>query len=100
MLSNASPSAEVTNFSTVCDTVDIPGNMDDQPGPHDDPVGLQNDEGQPGDPKNIIETRMESPKSPLEPFPLPALPQAPVTPSPEPLSDSMAHGEFDILILP
>lgn len=41
MLSNASPSTEVTNFWTVGDTVDVSGNMDDQPGLHDDPMNIQ-----------------------------------------------------------
>ena len=46
MLSNASPSTEVTNFWTVGDTVEISGNMDDQQGPQDDPVNIQSGEGQ------------------------------------------------------
>jgi hypothetical protein len=74
MLSNASPSTEVANSGTVDDMADISVN---QPGPQDDPVNLQSDEGLLGDPKNITETGRESPRSPLEPSPLPAIPQAP-----------------------
>ena len=65
MLSNVSPSTEVTNFWMVCDTVDIPGNvddpvnMDDQPGPQDNPVNMQNDEGQFGGSENVVETEQE-----------------------------------------
>ena len=74
--------------------------MDSRPSLQDDSVGLQSDEGPLGDLKNITETEKESPKSPSEPFPPPTLPQSPAPASPEPLSDSMAHGEFEIMILP
>jgi len=51
--------------------------MDNQPDPQVDPVSLQSDKGQLGDPKNITEMGKESPRSPLELSPSPALPQAP-----------------------
>jgi len=51
--------------------------MDNRPGPRDDPVNLQSDEGQLGDPRNITEMGKESPRSPSELSPLPALPHAP-----------------------
>ena len=52
--------------------------MDNQPGPQDDPVNLQNDEKQHGDPKNITETgKEESLRYPSELSPLPALPRVP-----------------------
>ena len=60
MSSNASPSAEVTNLLTTCDTVKIPGSMDDQPGPHDDPMNVQSDEGQFGGFDSVAETEQEA----------------------------------------
>ena len=70
--------------------------MESQLGSQDDSVSPQSDEWQLEDPKGISETEKEAPRSPSEPFP----PQASASTSPEPVSDSMAHGEFEILILP
>jgi len=67
----------VVNSGTVGGTVDTSADMDNQPGTQDDPVGPQSDEGELGDPKSITEAGKESPRSPLELSPPPALPQAP-----------------------
>ena len=60
MLGNASPSTEATNLWTVYDTVDIPGNMDNQPSPQDEPVNVQSDGGQFGGPESIVEAGQET----------------------------------------
>ena len=57
--SNALPSTGATNFWTGFDTADMPSDMDDQPGPQDDPANVQGDGGQFWDPESIVETGQE-----------------------------------------
>ena len=51
--------------------------MGNRPSLQDDSAILQSDEGPPGDLKNVTEMEKEAARSPSEPFPLLALPQAP-----------------------
>ena len=61
MLSNASPSAGVANPSMVGDTADISDNMENQPGPQEDPIGLLSNEGLPGGfESSMTDTEQES----------------------------------------
>ena len=58
-MSDASPSTRVANPGTVGDVADVLTDMDNQPGPQNDPIDLQSDEGQFGGFESMSETGEE-----------------------------------------